>query len=39
MPDFQWGVFETDLDPVTGAEQKGKRPVLVVVMKNSTGYA
>ena len=30
MPDFQWGVFEANLDPVTGAEQKGKRPVLIV---------
>lgn len=30
MPNFQWGVFEADLNPVTGAEQKGRRPVLVV---------
>jgi mRNA interferase MazF len=30
MPNFQWAVFETNLDPVTGAEQKGRRPVLVV---------
>ena len=30
MPNFQWGVFEASLDPVTGAEQKGRRPVLVV---------
>jgi len=30
MPNFQWAVFEASLDPVTGAEQKGKRPVLVV---------
>lgn len=30
MPDFQWAVFEANLDPATGAEQKGRRPVLVV---------
>jgi mRNA interferase MazF len=30
MPNFQWAVFEATLDPVTGAEQKGRRPVLVV---------
>jgi mRNA interferase MazF len=30
MPGFQWAVMEADLDPVTGAEQKGKRPVLIV---------
>jgi mRNA interferase MazF len=30
MPDYQWGVFEANLDPVIGAEQKGRRPVLVV---------
>ena len=30
MPGFQWAVFEADLDPVAGAEQKGMRPVLVV---------
>jgi mRNA interferase MazF len=30
MPNFQWAVFEANLDPVTGAEQKGRRPVLVV---------
>jgi mRNA interferase MazF len=30
MSNFQWGVFEASLDPVTGAEQKGKRPVLVI---------
>ena len=30
MATFQWGVFEANLDPVTGAEQKGIRPVLVV---------
>jgi mRNA interferase MazF len=30
MPDFRWSVFEADLDPVTGSEQKGIRPVLVI---------
>jgi len=30
MPDFQWAVFEANLDPVAGAEQKGMRPVLIV---------
>jgi mRNA interferase MazF len=30
MPVFQWAVFEADLDPVTGAEQRGIRPVLIV---------
>jgi mRNA interferase MazF len=30
MTDFQWGVFQAALDPVTGAEQQGTRPVLVV---------
>jgi len=30
MPDFQWAVFEANLDPVTGAEQKGRRPVLII---------
>jgi mRNA interferase MazF len=30
MADFQWAVYEANLDPVTGAEQKGRRPVLVV---------
>ncbi|MDO8568015.1 MAG: type II toxin-antitoxin system PemK/MazF family toxin [Dehalococcoidales bacterium] len=30
MPGFQWAVFEANLDPVAGAEQKGTRPVLVV---------
>ena len=27
---FQWTVYEANLDPVAGAEQKGVRPVLVV---------
>jgi mRNA interferase MazF len=30
MQNFQWGVFEADLDPVTRSEQEGQRPVLVV---------
>ena len=30
MPGLQWAVFEANLDPVAGAEQKGKRPVLIV---------
>jgi len=30
MPGFQWAVFEANLDPVAGAEQKGMRPVLIV---------
>lgn len=30
MPGFQWAVFEADLDPVAGAEQKSMRPVLIV---------
>lgn len=30
MPGFQWAVFEADLDPAAGAEQKGMRPVLIV---------
>ncbi|HSW58963.1 MAG TPA: type II toxin-antitoxin system PemK/MazF family toxin [Dehalococcoidales bacterium] len=30
MPNFQWAVFEANLNPVTGAEQKGRRPVLVI---------
>lgn len=30
MPGFQWAVFEADLDPVAGAEQKDTRPVLIV---------
>ncbi len=27
---YQWGVFEADLNPVKGAEQKGSRTVLVI---------
>ena len=30
MQGFRWAVFEADLDPVAGAEQRGTRPVLVV---------
>ena len=28
--DYQWLVFQTDLDPTIGHEQSGRRPVLVV---------
>jgi mRNA interferase MazF len=30
MADFQWAVYEANLDPAAGAEQKGMRPVLIV---------
>jgi mRNA interferase MazF len=30
MSVFQWAIMEANLDPVTGAEQKGTRPVLIV---------
>ena len=30
MPDFRWTVMEANLDPASGAEQKGTRPVLIV---------
>lgn len=30
MPVLQWAIMEADLNPVTGAEQKGIRPVLIV---------
>ena len=30
MPNFQWEVYEANLDPVAGAEQKDIRPVLIV---------
>jgi mRNA interferase MazF len=30
MTGFQWAVIEANLDPATGAEQKGTRPVLVI---------
>ncbi|MFO7997024.1 MAG: type II toxin-antitoxin system PemK/MazF family toxin [Dehalococcoidia bacterium] len=30
MPGLRWAIFEADLDPVAGAEQKGVRPVLIV---------
>lgn len=30
MSAYQWAIIEANLDPATGAEQKGKRPVLVI---------
>jgi len=30
VPVLQWSVYEANLDPVTGAEQKGNRPVIIV---------
>jgi mRNA interferase MazF len=30
MANLQWVVIEANLNPVTGAEQKGTRPVLIV---------
>ena len=30
MPTFQWAVMEANLEPVTGSEQRGIRPVLIV---------
>ena len=30
IPGFQWAVYEANLDPIAGAEQKGSRPVLIV---------
>lgn len=30
MVDYRWRVFWANLDPVTGSEQAGRRPVLVV---------
>ncbi len=30
MTNLQWSVIEADLDPVLGAEQKGRRPVLII---------
>ena len=30
MPTFQWAVMEATLDPVTGSEQRGIRPILIV---------
>lgn len=27
---YKWGVFTADLNPVTGSEQKGTRPIIVV---------
>jgi mRNA interferase MazF len=28
--DYQWSIFQADLDPTVGREQVGERPVLVV---------
>ena len=30
MDDLKWAVIEANLNPITGAEQKGVRPVLIV---------
>ena len=30
MAIYQWALFEASLDPVTGAEQRGTRPVLII---------
>jgi mRNA interferase MazF len=30
MPALQWTVYEANLDPAAGAEQKGIRPVLII---------
>ncbi|MEA4883245.1 MAG: type II toxin-antitoxin system PemK/MazF family toxin [Clostridia bacterium] len=30
MVNYRWSIFWADLDPVTGSEQGGQRPVLVV---------
>ena len=30
MPVLQWAVYEANLDPIAGSEQKGTRPVLIV---------
>ncbi len=30
MEHFQWAIIEANLDPTTGAEQRGTRPVLIV---------
>lgn len=30
MPARRWDVMDANLDPVTGAEQRGRRPVIVV---------
>ncbi|MBI1810876.1 MAG: type II toxin-antitoxin system PemK/MazF family toxin [Nitrospirae bacterium] len=27
---YKWRIFSADLNPVTGSEQRGKRPVLVI---------
>lgn len=33
MPQWQWAVALADLDPVTGSEQAGQRPVLILSNK------
>ncbi len=30
MPHFRWAVIEVNLEPVTGSEQRGRRPALVI---------
>jgi len=35
MTDYQWAVFQANLDPAVGSEQAGMRPVLVV---SNEGY-
>jgi mRNA interferase MazF len=30
VPDLHWSLYEANLDPVTGAEKKGNRPVIIV---------
>jgi mRNA interferase MazF len=30
VPPLQWVLFQADLDPIVGSEQRGVRPVLVV---------
>jgi mRNA interferase MazF len=30
MAVYKWSLFEANLDPVAGAEQRGSRPVLVI---------
>lgn len=32
---YQWHIFQANLDPVTGSEQRGTRPVLVVSDEDS----
>ncbi|MBN2240965.1 MAG: type II toxin-antitoxin system PemK/MazF family toxin [Dehalococcoidales bacterium] len=30
MPEYKWAVYVAYLDPVTGSEQKGIRPVIII---------